>query len=144
MRMKLHDEVGDEEVGEDDVGEDEVGEEEVGEDEVGEDEAGEDAVGEDEVGEDEVGEVGEDEVGEVGSLDEVGEERVSEDEAVEVSCSHIIVLGPMKTGTNVLVECLAANVENAIIGQQVWPASTHVCICNVVLLKRPTVLAANL
>ena len=77
-------------------------------------------------------------------MDEVGEERVSEDEAVEVSCSHIIVLGPMKTGTNVLVECLAANVENAIIGQQVWPASTHVCICNVVLLKRPTVLAANL
>ena len=79
-------------------------------------------------------EVGEDEVGEVGSLDEVGEERVGEDEAVEVSCSHIIVLGPMKTGTNVLVECLAANVENAIIGQQVWPASTHVCICNAPIL----------
>ena len=71
-------------------------------------------------------------------------EAIGEDEAAEVSCSHIIVLGPMKTGTNVLVECLAANVENAIIGQQVWPASTHVCICNVVLLKRPTVLAANL
>ena len=30
-------------------------------------------------------------------------EAIGEDEAVEVSCSHIIVLGPMKTGTNVLV-----------------------------------------
>ena len=121
MRMKLHDEGRAGEVGEDEVGEDEVGEDEVGEEEVGEDEVGED-------------EVGEDEVGEVGSLDEVGEERVGEDEAVEVSCSHIIVLGPMKTGTNVLVECLAANVENAIIGQQVWPASNHVCICNAPIL----------
>ena len=57
-------------------------------------------------------------------------EAIGEDEAVEVSCSHIIVLGPMKTGTNVLVQCLSANVENAIIGQQVWPASTHACISN--------------